>query len=492
MNLIATICLLLVCIAVGMYSVKRFQSVSFRTYTWLSAFEMVKDSPVLGTGPGSFKIVYPSYRRPQIFYIENAHNTETQHAENEYLEQAATGGVVGLALFLWLMVFLFTCAFKNVHCTQAARSKLTADTERSFYLLGYASALAGLLIHAFVDISLHFASSGLLLAVFIGVILALSINHPVPPIVEASPVSHPGALWTARGAVILAVLATIVYMGTEFIKVFRHLAVVTLGEGILFALSVLIFVGCILAVAYLYGKIAWRSTRIVVCALLLFSLPICISFFRIFIANHYYSLGVALVTRMQQPYAALPAFTDAIKRNPFLAEYRQYRANTFAVTLDLSKRFLPDLGDTSSARTDYDRALQDFQFVQKHNPNHAMLHQDLGQLYYALAMRQLGQVQSDPGQAFLYNQLAAENFNRASQFLTYSLKLDPVNINTYLILINIALFQQDINKAQHWVDVYQRGPEGVTEEEFLQRHRNQSKIQAVQAHLERLREAFNP
>lgn len=38
-------CLLVAAAAAGVYTAKRFQSVSFRAYTWLSAFEMVKDSP---------------------------------------------------------------------------------------------------------------------------------------------------------------------------------------------------------------------------------------------------------------------------------------------------------------------------------------------------------------------------------------------------------------------------------------------------------------
>ena len=44
-NVAAIVCLLLAAGVAGVYSAKRFQSVSFRTYTWLSALEMAKDSP---------------------------------------------------------------------------------------------------------------------------------------------------------------------------------------------------------------------------------------------------------------------------------------------------------------------------------------------------------------------------------------------------------------------------------------------------------------
>ena len=161
--------MLIALVLAGVYAAKRFQSVSFRAYTWLSAVEMVQDAPVTGTGPGSFKIIYPAYRRPQIFYIENSHNTETQHAENEYLEQWATTGTVGLAVFLWMIVFVLVCAARNLKRGAQSAERTPALQERSWYLLGYTGAFFGLLAHAFVDISLRFASSGLFFAVFISV-----------------------------------------------------------------------------------------------------------------------------------------------------------------------------------------------------------------------------------------------------------------------------------------------------------------------------------
>ncbi len=489
-NVIALACLLLAMVGAGIYCAKRFQSVSFRTYTWISSFEMVKDAPLLGTGPGSFKLVYPAYRRPQIFYIENAHNNETQHAENEYLEQAATGGIVGLALFLWLFAFLFTCTFKNLKNYTPDKSS-AEDKNKCVYLLGYAAAIAGLLLHAFVDISLHFASSGLLLAVFVGVILALCMpraeNSPTP----AQPAVHPRWLLVARVVCGVAVLAALGYVCVEFKTILTHLALTGLGEKLLYALALITFAGCILGTGYMYLRILCKTTRVWVCVVLFASLGPCLFFFNLFTANHYYSLGVALIN-LQQPYAALPAFTDAIKRNPFLAEYRQYRANVFATTLDLSKRFNAALGDTDVPRTDYERALADLAFVQKHNPNHALLHQEKGQLYYAFAMRQLAQAQADPQQAFYYNQLATDNFAHAKQAFLQALKLDPVNVNTYLLLINMALLRHDVSEAQNWVHAYRQGPADVTEEEFLNRNRQNPQMQSVEEHIARLKAALNP
>ncbi len=487
-NVLAVACLLLAVTGAGIYSAKRFQSVSFRAYTWLSSFEMTKDSPILGTGPGSFKLVYPAYRRPQIFYLENAHNNETQHAENEYLEQAATGGIVGLALFLWLCVFLFACIFINLK-RPLPQKPSPEQIDTKIFLLGYGAALAGLLVHAGVDISVHFASSGLLLAVFIGVILALAMQHEFTTVPTEDFPRYPRSLYVARGIFYIALGTMIVYTGIEFFQILRHLALSSLGEWILLLSATGTFAFCVLGASYIYARTAWKTTRVSVCAVLLLSLPPCVFFFNLFTANHYYSLGVALVN-LQQHRAALPAFTDAIKRNSFLAEYRQYRANIFAITLDLSKRFNTALGDTDTPRTDYERALADLDFVHKHNPNHALLHQEEGQLHYSLAMRYLGQAQAEPAQAFMYNQLATEQFAQAKDSFLQALKLDPVNVNTYILLANMALLRHDVTEAQNWVFAYSQGPDGVTEEEFLARHRQNPHIQALQDHIDRLNEAL--
>ncbi len=483
-NLTALAVLLLAGAAAGVYSAKRFQSVSFRTYTWLSAFEMVKDSPLLGTGPGSFKLVYPAYRRPQIFYIENAHNNETQHAENELLEQLATGGIVGLALGLWLLAVLFVGTFKHL------RVRPPEDPTR-WLLLGYSAALAGLLMHSFVDISLHFASSGLLAAVFVGVLLALLISAPLAEVPTQTTAKYPRLLGLVRIGVTLVLVAAAGYALREFYFIWRNMAVQTWGEGILLGVAWLLWIGCTGALLYIYGKVLFKTTRVCVALLLLLCVACNVFFVRIFTANHYYSLGVALVQRGYAD-ASLGAFNDAIGRNPFSAEYRHYRANVFATTLNLTKHFSSLRGDTDKARTDFDRAVDDFQYTLAHNPNHARLHQDIGQLYYSLGMRQLNAAQNEPTQTFLYQQLAHENFTLAHKALLKALALDPVNPDTYLMLSNMAVLRHDVDEAQHWLDVYYQGPDGVTEKEFLQQHRNNPQLQHMQQHVNRLRATLQP
>jgi hypothetical protein len=73
-------------ITVGIYSRQRITSVRFRICTWVSTWEMASHCILSGKRIGSFRIIYPAVRRPQIFHIEGKHNTETDHSENEYWE----------------------------------------------------------------------------------------------------------------------------------------------------------------------------------------------------------------------------------------------------------------------------------------------------------------------------------------------------------------------------------------------------------------------
>ena len=94
---------------------KRPDSSSFRVFTWLSCWEMINTHPVIGTGIGTFYLTYPSYRRPQIFFIEGMHNTESDHPENEYLEVFYDEGIIGLSIFLLLLVMVLTIGMRNLH-----------------------------------------------------------------------------------------------------------------------------------------------------------------------------------------------------------------------------------------------------------------------------------------------------------------------------------------------------------------------------------------
>jgi tetratricopeptide (TPR) repeat protein len=128
----------------------------------------------LGTGIGTFYLTYPSFRRPEIFFIEGAHNTETDHCENEYLEVFYDEGMIGIGIFLALLALFLTLGLKNL---AYFRRRNLNDGTAAYIQLGVLSALVAQLGHNLVCVSLRFVSSGVMLWMLIGITAAISFQY---------------------------------------------------------------------------------------------------------------------------------------------------------------------------------------------------------------------------------------------------------------------------------------------------------------------------
>ena len=152
---------------------KRPDSSSFRVFTWLSCWEMINTHPIIGTGIGTFYLTYPSYRRPQIFFIEGMHNTESDHPENEFLEVFYDEGMIGISIFLLLLFTILSVGIRNLYY---ARKKNFNTRTLSYLQLGFLSAFVAQLAHDCVCVSLRFVSSGVMLWLLIGSIVAVALS----------------------------------------------------------------------------------------------------------------------------------------------------------------------------------------------------------------------------------------------------------------------------------------------------------------------------
>ncbi len=464
-----------VAVLAGIYAAKRFQSVSFRTYTWAAVLDMVQDSPVMGTGVGSFKIIYPAYRKPQIFYIEKIHNNETQHAENEYLEQWATAGTVGLAIFLWLIFFVLYTGVRGL------KSKIEKWDEKTWWTLGYMAAFFGICVHNFFDVSIRFVSTGLFFAVFSAVVIRL--NMPV----EIAEKPEPRAGNTA----VLMILQALLFVGLgwlfwDLVTGFYQ-TVANIGERGIGGLSVqiigwIVLLGLLLMGVGTYLCISWKSRWIRVPLILLLSIFPLHFVFGFFMADHYYGIAVGFSSHNMFD-GALEYYRKAIEKNPFSVSLRQYRSYILRFTRDMQRIYSPVKGDKKlrpgeRALNDYERILRELDIVKRRAPNNAMLYQAYGEFYYTYGMyyTHLSDQESLPAQRMEYEQKAIENIEAAKVSFRRSLLLDPVNEATYVYLTNIAMMERNPNQAQEWIDAYRRGPAGVVEEEFLKTHQHSDKL----------------
>lgn len=468
-------------VVTGIYAAKRFQSVSFRLHTWSASAQMAADSPVMGTGPGSFKTIYPAYRKPQIFYIENAHNTETQHAENELLEQWATTGTVGLALFLWMCFFVLAFGVKNL-------KRWGMPSEKAYWLLAYTAGFFGILAHNLVDVSLHFASTGLFFAVFGGMVVALgrrTEDENWPPCACASAEKNARTDWPAR-LLRAALAAEIVFFAVrwtgEFAQTARPIFGVAFGSFALRISAWGVFLATLCGVFYVYLRAAKqlrsRAALVILCA----SLWPCNYFFNGFLANHYYGIATALAGRNLQE-GALDYYQKAIEADPRWAEFYQHRASLLRVRM-----VSPAQEKQKDFSAVYKQAEADLNRAMRLAPNHALLHQARGEFYYAavIGYTRLSMQAAEKYEYEKYRALAAENMQKAKAAFEHALLIDPVNVQTYVHLISMALMERNAASARKWIDAYKKGPAGVSEPEYLQRHMHNPYILQFERNLQTL------
>ena len=100
-------------------------SVKSRILIWKTTLNMIKKNPLMGVGPGNFKINYLKYcigKKDVLTPVKE--NVEDVH--NDFLEITAETGIIGLLLFLFLLFRIFRTGFcKQTLLTAASVSSIS-------------------------------------------------------------------------------------------------------------------------------------------------------------------------------------------------------------------------------------------------------------------------------------------------------------------------------------------------------------------------------
>ncbi|MCE5230447.1 O-antigen ligase family protein [bacterium] len=72
-----------------------------REIMWSAAWQMFKEDPVLGVGPGAFRVYFPEFRRPDYFSHEISHVTTYSH--NLIMDTLAETGIAGFAMLMLIL-----------------------------------------------------------------------------------------------------------------------------------------------------------------------------------------------------------------------------------------------------------------------------------------------------------------------------------------------------------------------------------------------------
>jgi len=183
---------------------------NFLSETWKGAAELIKAQPVLGYGPGSFWVRYPAFRRAEIFAIEGRHNNQTDHPENELLEQWADGGLPGLILWLWLFGGLLLKSSRAL-----VRSGAVSLTP---YNAGLLAAVSGSVLLMLGSISSRFPAPGWHIYFAAGLLAVLTAKGADG---DGKVLALPIPLKKARHILLLPVVAVVLLLGYGSVRAFQ-------------------------------------------------------------------------------------------------------------------------------------------------------------------------------------------------------------------------------------------------------------------------------
>ena len=140
---------------------------AIRLHIWTDTLGLIGSQPLVGYGPDNFGLVYPRFQTGPW-----AHRAIIDEAHSEFLQIAATQGVIGLAAFSWLCIALL---------------RLWSKGRRQVLAGGVLGACAGYVITGAFNFSV--VPAALPFWMFLGA--ATVLLRPDAPLSTPAPTSHP-------------------------------------------------------------------------------------------------------------------------------------------------------------------------------------------------------------------------------------------------------------------------------------------------------------
>jgi hypothetical protein len=134
---------------------------SQRLAQWQAGIEQYQDYP-LGSGLGTFKVLYPQYRTLGDAY------TAGNYVHNDYIQLLAEGGPVLVGFVLLLLSFLLWQLF------QALRRLIKSQRSKDFEIILLITALGSLFVHATMNFTFYILANQLLMGCVLARVLWLT------------------------------------------------------------------------------------------------------------------------------------------------------------------------------------------------------------------------------------------------------------------------------------------------------------------------------
>jgi O-antigen ligase len=117
-----------------------------RRSIWAATLRMWRDHPLAGAGLGGYWIAITRYH-------DGSGEMVPQQAHNDYLELAASGGIVGVAFMIWFLI---------IASRQAMEQLRARDQMRRALALGALTGLFAVAVHSLFDFGLHLTGNTLI------------------------------------------------------------------------------------------------------------------------------------------------------------------------------------------------------------------------------------------------------------------------------------------------------------------------------------------
>jgi O-antigen ligase/tetratricopeptide (TPR) repeat protein len=164
-----------------------------RGSVWSRSLSLVNQSPLLGTGFGSFRFVEPLTRTPA-----DGSDIVHEHVHNDFLEAAIEGGIVQMMICAGIIAVLLYAAV-------SAHGRLRDRWEGNL-VLGALFGMTAVLVHSVVDFGMHIPAVTLLTTIIAALLLNLSHDADIPTTEPAAP-SAGGRLAGFVGVAVLLAVA---------------------------------------------------------------------------------------------------------------------------------------------------------------------------------------------------------------------------------------------------------------------------------------------
>jgi len=83
-----------------------------RIQIWITTLHIIKNNPIFGIGPDALRMAATKYETLKFIHAEGGYNVLIDKAHNEILDIAATRGIVGISVYLWVLVSFFIFAMR--------------------------------------------------------------------------------------------------------------------------------------------------------------------------------------------------------------------------------------------------------------------------------------------------------------------------------------------------------------------------------------------